>query len=99
MYIFSAVLLIAILVFIHEFGHFIVAKMCGVHCSILSVGFGKRVWGFQYGGTDYRISSVPFGGYVRMSGADPFGDGDEDDHWLEDQNAAFMRKPVWKASP
>lgn len=96
MYIFSAVLLIAILVFIHEFGHFIVAKMCGVHCSILSVGFGKRVWGFQYGGTDYRISSVPFGGYVRMSGADPFGDGDEDDHWLEDQNAAFMRKPVWK---
>ena len=96
MYILSAVLLIAILVFIHEFGHFIVAKMCGVHCSILSVGFGKRVWGFQHGGTDYRISSIPFGGYVRMSGADPFGDGDEDDHWLEDQNASFMRKPVWK---
>jgi regulator of sigma E protease len=96
MYFLSALLLIAILIFIHEFGHFIVAKMCGVHCSILSIGFGKRIWGFQYGGTDYRISSFPFGGYVRMSGADPFGDGNEDDHWLEDQNAAFMRKPVWK---
>ena len=96
MYFLSALLLIAILVFIHEFGHFIVAKMCGVHCSVLSIGYGKRIWGFQYGGTDYRISAIPFGGYVRMSGADPFGDGDEDDHWLEDQNAAFMRKPVWK---
>ncbi len=92
----SAILLIALLVFIHEFGHFFVAKLCGVRCSVLSIGYGNRVVGFVWRGTDYRISALPFGGYVRMAGADPFGDGDEDDMWLEDQNEAFMRKPVWK---
>ncbi|MBM76329.1 MAG: hypothetical protein CMK59_13070 [Proteobacteria bacterium] len=92
----SAIVLIALLVFIHEFGHFIVAKMCGVRCSVLSIGYGNRVVGFVWRGTDYRISALPFGGYVRMAGADPFGDGHEDDGWLEDQNEAFMRKPVWK---
>ncbi|MGC6508714.1 MAG: RIP metalloprotease RseP [Myxococcota bacterium] len=93
---FSAVLLVAILVFIHEFGHFIVAKWCGVHVQVLSLGYGRRLFGFQFRGTDYRISLFPLGGYVRMSGADPFGEGYEDDQVLEDPQQAFMRKPVWK---
>jgi regulator of sigma E protease len=92
----SAIVLIAILVFIHEFGHFIVAKACGVQCTVLSIGYGRRLFGFQIGCTDYRVSLLPFGGYVRMAGADPFGDGEEDDHWLADPDSAFMRKPVWK---
>ena len=92
----AAVVLIGFLVFIHEFGHFIVAKFCGVHCTVFSIGYGKRLFGFVYRGTDYRISMLPFGGYVRMAGADPFGYGDEDDEMLQNPNDAFMRKPVWK---
>lgn len=90
----SAFALIAILVFIHEFGHFIVAKACGVHCKVLSIGYGKRLIGFEWGGTDYRLSMLPFGGYVLMAGADPFGTSEiEDDTPDED---SFMKKPVWK---
>ena len=96
MNILAAVSLVAILVFIHEFGHYIVAKMCGVHVKIFSLGYGRRVIGFEHGGTDYRISLLPFGGYVMMAGADPFGYGDEDDHLLEDPETSFMRRPVWQ---
>ena len=96
MNIFAAVALIAILVFIHESGHFIVAKLCGVHVRIFSLGFGRRVVGFEMGGTDYRISLLPFGGYVMMAGADPFGYGDEDDDLLTDPESSFMRRPVWQ---
>lgn len=96
MSILAAVSLIAILVFIHEFGHFIVAKACGVHVTVFSIGFGRRVLGFEMGGTDYRLSLLPFGGYVKMAGADPFGYGEEDDDILEDPSKAFLRRPVWQ---
>jgi len=95
-YYLSAVALIAILVFIHEFGHFIVAKFCGVHVPVFSFGFGRRLVGINIRGTDYRISALPFGGYVRMAGADPFGYGDEDDDELDDPSQAFLRRPVWQ---
>jgi len=94
--IFAAVAMIAILVFIHEFGHFIVAKACGVHVKVFSIGFGRRVVGFDYGGTEYRLSLLPFGGYVQMAGADPFGTGEEDDDELDDPERAFLRRPVWQ---
>ena len=92
----AAVSLIAILVFIHEFGHFVVAKACGVHVIVFSIGFGRRIVGFQHGGTDYRLSLLPFGGYVKMAGADPFGYGEEDDDILDDPSRAFLRRPVWQ---
>jgi len=88
--------MIAILVFIHEFGHFIVAKFCGVHVKVFSIGFGRRLVGFDFKGTEYRLSVLPFGGYVQMAGADPFGTGEEDDDWLEDPESAFLRRPVWQ---
>jgi regulator of sigma E protease len=94
--IFAAIGMIAILVFIHEFGHFIVAKACGVHVKVFSIGFGQRVVGFDYGGTEYRLSLLPFGGYVQMAGADPFGTGEEDDDVLDDPSRAFLRRPVWQ---
>ncbi|MFT4979235.1 MAG: regulator of sigma E protease [Myxococcota bacterium] len=96
MNILAAVSLVAILVFIHELGHFIVAKLCGVHVKIFSIGFGRRVAGFVHNGTDYRLSLLPFGGYVLMAGADPFGYGDEDDDDLDDLSRSFMRRPVWQ---
>ena len=71
MNILPAIVMIALLVFIHEFGDFIVAKACGVAVPVLSIGFGRRLFGVEIGGTDYRVSMLPFGGYVMMAGADP----------------------------
>ena len=61
-------IVLGMLVLIHELGHFIVAKLCGVRVETFSVGFGTRLFGFRYGDTDYRISILPLGGYVKMAG-------------------------------
>jgi regulator of sigma E protease len=61
-------IVLGLLVLIHELGHFIVAKLCGVRVETFSIGFGPRVLGFRYGDTDYRISILPLGGYVKMAG-------------------------------
>ncbi len=91
----AAVALIAILVFIHELGHFLVAKLCGVRVTVFSIGFGRRVFGFVHNGTDYRLSLLPFGGYVQMAGADPFGYQDEGEE-LDDPESSFQRRPIWQ---
>ncbi len=62
---------LGIMVLVHEFGHFAVAKLCGVRVEVFSVGFGKRLFGFRHGDTDYRLSLLPLGGYVKMSGESP----------------------------
>ena len=62
------VIILGIMVLVHEFGHFAVAKLCGVRIETFSIGFGKRLFGINYGGTDYRISLLPLGGYVKMAG-------------------------------
>jgi len=61
-------IVLGLLVLIHELGHFIVAKACGVRVETFSIGFGTRLFGFRYGDTDYRISILPLGGYVKMAG-------------------------------
>jgi regulator of sigma E protease len=57
-----------VLVFIHEFGHFFVAKLVGIRVEVFSFGYGKRLFGISRKGTDYRISLVPMGGYVKFLG-------------------------------
>ena len=57
-----------ILVFVHEFGHFFMAKLAGVRVEVFSFGYGKRLFGFKKGETDYRVSLFPMGGYVKMLG-------------------------------
>lgn len=69
--IFTFALVLGAMVIIHEFGHFIVAKLFGVRVEVFSVGMGKRLWGFKRGDTDYRISLMPLGGYVKMAGENP----------------------------
>jgi regulator of sigma E protease len=64
----SMLVVLGIMVLVHEFGHFAVAKLCGVRVEVFSVGFGKRLFGFRHGDTDYRLSLLPLGGYVRMAG-------------------------------
>ncbi len=71
------VIVFGILVFIHEFGHFFVAKLVGVRVEVFSFGYGKRLFGLRRGGTDYRVSLVPMGGYVKLLGEGMFETGRE----------------------
>jgi len=85
------VFVIGVLITIHEFGHFAVARILGAPVEVFSIGFGKRLWGFERGGTDYRISLVPLGGYVRILGLGP----DESDVVSGDTPTAELL-PRWK---
>ena len=77
------------MIVIHEFGHFIVAKLFGIRVNVFSVGFGKRLTGFKKGDTDYRISLIPLGGYVKMAGENL----DEEVTGAPDE---FQSKPKWQ---
>ncbi len=88
---FAFVIVLGILVFVHEFGHFIVARLCGVGVEKFSLGFGPRIFGKKVGMTDYRVSAVPLGGYVKMVGEEPDADIPADLLPL-----SFTHKPVWK---
>jgi regulator of sigma E protease len=93
-YLLAGLAMLGVLVFVHEFGHFIVAKAFGVGVPVFSFGMGPRLFGVVVRGTEYRLSAFPVGGYVRMAGADPFGDEDAEAYVEPEQD--FMRKPVWQ---
>ena len=65
------IVLVGVMVVVHEFGHFAVAKLCGVRVEAFSVGFGPRLFGIKYGETDYKVCLLPLGGYVKMTGENP----------------------------
>ena len=68
---FLAIIPLGFLIFIHELGHFYAAKRCGIKVNTFSVGFGPKLIGMQRGETEYRLSWLPFGGYVQMEGENP----------------------------
>lgn len=80
---------LGIMIVVHEFGHFAAAKLLGVRVEVFSVGFGKRLFGWKRGDTDYRLSAIPLGGFVKMSGENPM-----------DQRTGdigeFMSHPRWQ---
>jgi len=91
---------IFVLVFVHEFGHYIIAKCSGVKIETFSIGFGKELWGWNdKSGTRWKISAIPFGGYVKM-----FGDASEisnpsqeiDSYSPEQKQKTFYHKPLYK---
>lgn len=84
----SAVLVLGLLIFVHELGHFLVAKMSGVGVEKFSLGFGPRLLGFRRGETEYLVSAFPLGGYVKM-----VGEVDESELSEEDRRRSFMGKP------
>lgn len=84
-------ILLGVLVFVHELGHFLVAKACGVKVLRFSIGFGPKVVGFTRGETEYRIAWVPLGGYVKMAGEQP---GEELP--LEEARRGFSAQAPWK---
>lgn len=86
-----AVVLFGVLIFFHELGHFILAKLVGVKVLKFSLGFGPKIIGKQIGETEYLISAIPLGGYVKPLGEEP---GEEISE--EDKPRAFNNQPVWK---
>jgi regulator of sigma E protease len=84
------IVLIGVMVVVHEFGHFSVAKLCGVRVESFSVGFGPRLFGIKRGDTDYKVCLLPLGGYVKMTGENP-ADGEP-----VDDPAAFSSHPRWQ---
>lgn len=85
----SMAVVLGIMILVHEFGHYAAAKWFGVRVDVFSIGFGKRLTGFRRGGTDYRISALPLGGYVKMAGESP----------MESRTGApdeFMSHPRWQ---
>ena len=85
----SMAVVLGVMVFVHELGHFAAAKWFGVGVDVFSIGFGKRLIGFRRGDTDYRISALLLGGYVKMAGENP----------LESRSGApeeFMSHPRWQ---
>lgn len=86
-----AILVIGILIFIHELGHFLSAKLLRVRVEIFSLGFGPRLIGFKVGETEYRISLIPLGGYVKLYGEHP-----ETIPLVENPERAFAFKKPWQ---
>ena len=64
----SFIFVLGVMIFIHELGHYLVAMLLGIRVEVFSLGFGRRLIGFRRGNTDYRISLLPLGGYVKMAG-------------------------------
>ncbi|MBV8516487.1 MAG: RIP metalloprotease RseP [Acidobacteria bacterium] len=86
---FAFVIVLGFLIFAHESGHFFFAKLFRVRVLVFSFGFGKRLFGFRRGSTDYRVSLIPLGGYVRMAGDSP----EENVSGNPDE---FLSKPKWQ---
>src|SRR6266850_2113981 len=83
------IIVLGFLIFAHEAGHFFVAKLFKVRVLVFSFGFGKRLFGIRRGSTDYRVSLIPLGGYVRMAGDTP----EENQPANPDE---FLSKPKWQ---
>jgi regulator of sigma E protease len=87
----SVIILLGILIFAHEFGHFLVAKYSGVGVLKFSLGFGPKLVGKKIGETEYLISWVPLGGYVKL-----LGETENEELAEKDEKRSFLKQPVWK---
>ena len=87
----SAIIVLGILVFAHELGHFLLAKRLGVGVLTFSLGFGRKLMGRKIGETQYQISAVPLGGFVKLIGENP-----EEEVKEEDRPRSFSAQPIWR---
>ena len=79
---------LGVIIFVHEAGHLLVAKLFDVRVLTFSLGFGTRLWGFKRGETEYRVSAIPLGGYVRLGGENP--------EEASGDPREFLSKPRWQ---
>ncbi|BAW73070.1 RIP metalloprotease RseP [Helicobacter pylori] len=86
-----AVLMLAFLIFVHELGHFTIARICGVKVEVFSIGFGKKLYFFKLFGTQFALSLIPLGGYVKLKGMDK-----EENETNESANDSYVQKSPFK---
>jgi regulator of sigma E protease len=79
---------LGIIISVHEAGHLLAAKLFGMKVLAYSIGFGKRIWGFTRGETEYKLAALPLGGYVKLSGEEP-GESSDDPR-------DFLNRPRWQ---
>jgi regulator of sigma E protease len=85
---------LGLVIFIHELGHFAVAKWCGVKVERFSIGFGRPIWKYKYGETEYVIAMLPLGGYVKMLGQDDADPGQMTDQQVAKDPRSYTSKTV-----
>jgi regulator of sigma E protease len=89
------ILVLGVMILVHEWGHFVVARLFGVRVDVFSIGFGPKLFGWKRGATEYRVSALPLGGYVRMAGQDlsELDSGQQGPTGAPDE---LMSKPRWQ---
>ena len=87
----SFIILLSILIFVHEFGHFLAARIAGVGVLKFSLGFGPKIIGKKIGETEYVLSWIPLGGFVKL-----LGESGNEELPPEDEKRSFFKQPVWK---
>ncbi|WP_199766338.1 RIP metalloprotease RseP [Helicobacter acinonychis] len=87
----AAILMLAFLIFVHELGHFTIARLCGVKVEVFSIGFGKKLWFFRLFDTQFALSLIPLGGYVKLKGMDK-----EESDINEDSDSYVQKSPSQK---
>ncbi len=92
----AGILMLGVLVFIHELGHFVVAKMCGVKVLKFSLGFGPKLVSHRRGETEYQVCAIPLGGYVQMLGEGGGEQGEEVELTAEEKSRSFAEQTVTK---
>ncbi|MEO1994358.1 MAG: site-2 protease family protein [Planctomycetaceae bacterium] len=85
---------LGLVIFFHELGHFAVAKWCGVFVERFSIGFGPILWSFKRGDTEYALSAIPFGGYVKMLGQDDIDPSQLSSEQIAENPRSYSAKPV-----
>jgi len=86
-----ALLVLSLLIFFHELGHFLAARYFGVQVDVFSIGFGKRIWTKKIGKTEWSLSAIPLGGYVKMKGQD-----DTDPTAISHDDDSYNTKKPWQ---
>ena len=94
-----AILGLALLIVLHEAGHFMVARLCGMRVERFSIGFGKAVASFKRGDTIYQIAPIPLGGFVQITGLNPHEEFDKNDPYVYPNRPRWMRFMVLLAGP
>ncbi|BAM96175.1 hypothetical protein HPOK113_0267 [Helicobacter pylori OK113] len=88
-----AVLMLAFLIFVHELGHFTIARICGVKVEVFSIGFGKKLCFFKLFGTQFALSLIPLGGYVKLKGMDKE---ENETNEANQENDSYVQKSPFK---
>jgi len=88
----AIILVLGLLIFFHELGHFLVARLLGIGVPVFSLGFGPKLFSFVHKDTEYRLSAVPLGGYVKLAGESPLEELPED----LDPRTSFSLRPPWQ---